>query len=262
MLQWIVLVLVVILIVSVSTVIEGYDPTQKTFRSFADRYKQTKRTYDALDANNENVNREKDVGARVTDATHIDGRQIVPGNNSWEHVRRGPQDDSGDKKQTTTYHYFGKDDYGYLPYAGDRGRDLNNRWDRDRDDHRKTNVCELLHFFVLRESSMANMMATQFTAEQKLQLQTFMEALNKYVLYVQTKRPSDASNLARKVVSNTNSSTVDVMIEFAQQQQTEDVESKKLLQKYGPIQVNPNMAAYIQAMLLVGDMTTATRSNC
>jgi hypothetical protein len=255
MLWWIVLVLVVILIVSVSTVIEGYDPTQKTFRSFADRYKQTDNTYAKLDDNNKDMNRQKDVGAHVTDSTHIDGRQIVPGNNSWEHVRRS-NTDVGDG--TTDGYDFGKKyDYGY------GSQYLNNRWNRDdRKSSAAPNVCELLHFFVLRESSMANMMATQFTAEQKLQLQTFMEALNKYVLYVQTKRPSDASNLARKVVSNTNSSTVDVMIEFAQQQQTEDVESKILLQKYGPIQVNPNMAAYIQAMLLVGDMTTATRSNC
>lgn len=247
MLWWIVLVLVAILVVSISTTtIEGYDPTQKTFTSFADRYKQTDRTYAQLDDMNEDLNRQKEVGKHVTDFTHTDGKEVVSGSNSWEHVRTQVTDEDDDEKKKNErvkkYDYYSSQT-DYSPYA-------------------YNNICELVHFFVLRETALTNTMATQFTAEQKLQLQTFMDALNKYVLYVQTKRPSDASNLARKVVSNTNSSTVDVMIEFAQQTADADMESKKLLKVYGPVQVNPNMLAYIQAMLLVGDMTTAAQSHC
>lgn len=119
-----------------------------------------------------------------------------------------------------------------------------------------------MNFFVMKETDMANMMATQFTAEQKLQLQTFMNAMNKYVSYIQLKRPSDASMILRQVVANSKSSMVDALMEFAQRTAKEDVESQTLLRTYGPIQVNPNMNAYIHAVLLMNDMTMTHASMC
>jgi len=249
MLGWIALILVVILVVSLSTTIEGYDPTQRTDKSFADRYRRTNHTYAKLDEMNEDVNRQKEVGQNVTDFTHTNG--VVSDSNSWEHVRRPMSKLSDDEK---IGYQFGKD----ADLRSSHSWELPSKSSTYQAPH----LCELMHFFVLRETALTNTLATQFTAEQKLQLQTFMDALNKYVLYVQTKRRSDASNLARQVVASTNSSTVDVMIQFAQQTADSDMESKKLLKNYGPIQVNPNMMAYIQAMLLVGDMTTTAKSNC
>lgn len=256
MLGWIVLVLVVILVVSLSTTIEGYDPTQRTDTSFADRYRRTNHTYATLDEMNEDVNRQKEVGRNVTDFTHTNGQEVASGSNSWEHIRRPMSTPSDDEKIGDH-----KDSYGYLP----SNWDLPSSQSQKSTDYRPSaapHLCELMHFFVLRETALTNTLATQFTAEQKLQLQTFMDALNKYVLYVQTKRPNDASNLARQVVAATNSSTLDVMIQFAQQTADSDTESKKLVENYGPVQVNPNMMAYIQAMLLVGDMTKTATSNC
>ncbi|NBV84418.1 hypothetical protein EBR57_09925 [bacterium] len=116
--------------------------------------------------------------------------------------------------------------------------------------------------FVMRETALTNMMATQFTAEQKLQLQTFMNALNQYVSYIYTKRPSDAGNLVKQIVANSKSSMVDIVIFFAKQTSGSDVESKNLLTTYVPIEENPNMMAYLYAMLLTEDMSMTRTTYC
>jgi hypothetical protein len=237
MLWWIISILVILIIVSTSTSIEGFDPRQKRYGSFAERYEATDELYDKFDASQKELERAKEVGPNVSDAAH-----------SWEYTRK--------TKEFDPFHYkvpgVAYDAEKWVPSSASAASAA----------QKTNNFCELMQLFLLRETSLANMMATQFTAEQKLQLQTFMNALNKYVSYIQTKKPSDASNLVRQVVANTKSSMLDVVMQYAQQTSDHDMESKKLVQTYAPIQVNPTMTAYISAMLLVGDMTTVRSASC
>jgi hypothetical protein len=274
MLWWIIGILVVILLASIASppTIEPYDPRQRLNSSFAERYQDTNYTYQQLDASNKNLNRQKEVGPDVTDSTHTNGllndyddplpppRPRLTTNNqySWEYPRRRPESSSGDNN-----------------WVNNQYRDWNNSDWNNSDWNRMASassslsrgggngeLCERMNFFVMKETDMANMMATQFTAEQKLQLQTFMNVMNKYVSYIQLKRPSDASMILRQVVANSKSSMVDALMEFAQRTAKEDVESQTLLRTYGPIQVNPNMNAYIHAVLLMNDMTMTHASMC
>jgi hypothetical protein len=278
MLWWIIGILVVVLFASMAsppTTIEPYDPKQRLNSSFAERYEDTEYIYQQLDASNKDLNQQKEVGPNVTDSTHTNGllndyddplpspRPRLSTNNqySWEYQRqRLPENSSSGNDNWVNHKYY----YNDSDWNG--GGDWANRNTMASSSSSQSRgngeLCERMNFFVMKESAMANMMATQFTAEQKLQLQTFMNAINKYVSYIQLKRPSDASMILRQVVANSKSSMVDALMEFAQRTAKEDVESQTLLRTYGPIQVNPNMNAYIHAVLLMNDMTMTHASMC
>jgi hypothetical protein len=114
--------------------------------------------------------------------------------------------------------------------------------------------CETLHFFNTRETAVTNMMFSQFTAEQKSQLQTFMNLLNRYVVGLSNTRPDVTANL----ISNRSDSMLASVLLYAHT----DNNGADLINAYSPIQKNASMSTYLDAYLLATDMRDVTAKKC
>jgi hypothetical protein len=217
--------LVLLIGMALMTFREGYDPSQKTFASNADRLSAMDQTYLEMDKANLAINSRKAIGPDVTAiVTSTTKDSVVPRSLGPDYdPRRTPISRRG------------------VPGTGDRSSSSS------------MGTCESLNNFMLRETAISNMMGTNLTAEQRMQSQKFMNLLNDYIAKVQRTAPLDATNWSR--VALTRDDIVPVVVDYARGK--DDADSKKLVQAFDLVQNNATMTAYIKSMLLVADMTDA-----
>jgi len=267
-------VLLCVAVLASTSLIEGLGIDQKVYSSNAERLKDKKKAYAYLDSVNANVNASKIVGPNVIDATHPQSRGYgTESQRLLDDIQamtkagaQQPEDipaygDTDDVNSLSKYTWTSR---GRQPYAkarfpsvgfpGDPFQKKRIFSDRGRMGQSPSDFCQLINLFVLRETAISNMMAKQFTVDQKLQVQQFTDAMNQYVLYLQQDRPQDAANLKRQSVDDSAGTMLDVLVSFAQRT-TDDAQSKTFLQAYTPLQ--PNMLAYLHTALLVQDMQDA-----
>lgn len=268
----ILLIIVIILafVITGQTLREGIGKDQVLYKSFGDRYKSVDNTYHALDAIHSKDNGEKVIGPNVIDPT-VDPNQFLPSyaqdrgqrrdfnnlSNAGEHL--GNYDPSGGSpKPPDGYFNIFATDYDRRYEPGGQNRDSTSSGNRYR--NATTSICETINNFMLHENAITNMMATQFTAEQKLQINNFIATLNTYMKNMKVNQPDVAANWAQ-LSNQTRTSIVEVVIEYAQQVSSYDSSAKNLLTIYAPLKDNSIMTAYVQAMLLAVDMNDAFH-NC
>ena len=286
-------VLLCVAVLASTSLIEGLGIDQTVYSSNAERLKDKTKVYAYLDSANADVNASKIVGPNVIDATHPQGRGYGTDSQRLRDdiqamTKAGAQQPEeipayGDMDDVNSLSKYTWTSRGRQPYPkarfpsvgfpgdpfrkkrsfSDRGRmgqspsdfsQLINQCDRGRLEQSPSDFCQLINLFVLRETAISNMMAKQFTVDQKLQVQQFTDAMNQYVLYLQQDRPQDAANLQRQSVADSAGTMLDVLVSFAQRT-TDDAQSKTFLQAYTPLQ--PNMLAYLHTALLVQDMQDA-----
>jgi hypothetical protein len=124
----------------------------------------------------------------------------------------------------------------------------------------KTPVCETLNLFLLRDTAITNMMATQFTAEQKMQIQNYMNVIDSYIKYMQRNNPTEAANWVRSANDKTRNGMVDTVVLYARQTAASQPEAQRVVTAAQPVVNNPSMMAYMQAMLMNSDMSDAYHS--
>jgi len=267
-------VLLCVAVLASTSLIEGLGIDQKVYSSNAERLKDKTKVYAYLDSANADVNASKIVGPNVIDATHpqsrgygtesqrlLDDIQSMTEAGAQQPEEIPAYGDMDDVNSLSKYTWTSR---GRQPYAkarfpsvgfpGDPFQKKRITSDRGRMGQSPSDFCQLINLFVLRETAISNMMAKQFTVDQKLQVQQFTDAMNQYVLYLQQDRPQDAANLKRQSVADSAGTMLDVLVSFAQRT-TDDAQSKTFLQAYTPLQ--PNMLAYLHTALLVQDMQDA-----
>lgn len=215
--------LVVVIGMALMTTREGYDPTQKTYASNAERLSAKDQTYLEMDKANLAINSRKAIGPDVT--------ELVTTKEDLN--RKQPAERASNYSPITTRS---------MPSSSSSSSSSP-----------PMDVCESLNHFILRETAVSNMMGTNLTAEQRMQSQKFMNLLNDYIGNVQRNAPMDASNWGRVAISRDD--MVQVVVDYAKAKN--DATSKKLVQAFDPVQNNSTMTAYIKSMLLVADMTDA-----
>ena len=263
-----IVVIVLAFLITGQTTREGIGKNQTIYKSFNDRYKSVDNTYHELDAIHSKENSEKIIGPNVIDAT-VDPNQFLPSyaqengrlwdfnklRSAGEHL--GNYDPSG--SSPGTFNIFATDyDRRYEP--GGLNRDSTSYYSTGNYRNATASICETINNFMLHENAITNMMSTQFTAEQKLQINNFIATLNAYMRNMKVQEPSVAANWVQ-MSNQTRTSVVDVVIGYAQQVGSKDPHAQNLINIYAPLRNNPAMTAYVQAMLLSVDMNDAFH-NC
>lgn len=264
-------IVLAILVISQRTVLhEGIGKDQTLYKSFGDRYKSVDNTYHGLDAANHAQNSEKVIGRNVIDST-VDSNQFLPTyaqdvgprqdfnnlRNSGEYL--GNYNPSGGS--TRDFDIFATD-YDRSLEPGGKNRDsttlfaTNGTHQPIHYRNSTASICETINTFMLHETAITNLMATQFTAEQKLQINNFISILNTYMKNMKTQEPAIAANWVQ-TSNQTRTSVVDVVLGYAQQVGSNTPDAQNVLIAYAPLKNNSAMTAYVQAMLLSVDMNDA-----
>lgn len=252
------------LVVLLSLILLASLTWEEGFQSFGDYYARRDKMYEDIDAANAAFGARKEVGPNVTDLTHGGNIKRDRRYDDDDDDRYTTRDDQryDDRRRCDDRRY---DEYWYT--TGDRS--LYDTTDRNRynttdrrsvyDDRRSTSGrsdCETLHIFTTRETAVTGSMLSHFTAEQKLQLQTFMNLLNKYVELLQRTRPDVIPNL----ISNRRDTLLATVLLFAQKDNNDL--ARALLTSHAPILQTPTMSTYIDAFLLASDMKDITDKKC
>jgi len=260
-----IVVIVLAFVITGQSIREGIGKNQTVYKSFGERYKSVDNTYHALDAANNVQNSEKAIGKNVIDAT-VDPNQFLPTYaqdngprqdfNNLQNVGNnlGNYDASGGSSSINDFNIFATN---YDRRLEPGGKNSSATY------HNATvSICETINGFMLHENAITNMMATQFTAEQKLQINNFISTVNSYMRIMKVQQPVVAANWLQ-TSNQTRTSIIDVVIKYAEQQAAggSDSVAQNLVTTYEPLKNNTAMMAYVQAMLLSVDMNDAMH-NC
>ena len=257
---------------------EGLGKNQTVYSSFGQRYQSVDNTYRSLDAANFKKNSEKAVGPNVTSSITDPNFTLQDDNgpkydfNNLDNTGGSLADFNDASSPSGSQNYSrGRNidfnifatDYNRSHEPGGKNRDTSYPiasggslfGSRSFSDSSST-VCESINGFLLREIAITNIMATQFTAEQKLQMNSFMSALNNYMKKVRLSSPEVAANWVQSS-GLTRTSLVDTVVAYARQQASNDKDAGNLVSMYEPVQSNATMLSYVLTMLVTSDLSDA-----